>query len=240
MRDLVRACSAAMQDAAGASAIAVLSARHGHIIRPPALDPRPSPVAGRAALRARRPADRLRRVDRQHRARRTATGSARAADAGAGPRLVSRSGRRGDPGLRGVATICAITLVAEIGDFHRFVTPRQLMARLGLVPRERCPGRRTARGAITKAGNGQARRMLVESAWTYRLPARIGRDLLDRSQALARGHPGDRLEGPGPPVGATPHAAPAARSTSSPSPSPASSPPSSGRSRPGGTPPTAS
>jgi transposase len=86
--------------------------------------------------------------------------------------------------LRGVATICAITLVAEIGDFHRFVTPRQLMAWLGLVPRERSSGATTARGAITKAGNGRARRMLVESAWTYRLPARIGRDLLDRSQAL--------------------------------------------------------
>jgi transposase len=86
--------------------------------------------------------------------------------------------------LRGVAAICAITLAAEIGDFRRFANPRQLMAWLGLVPRERSSGATTARGAITKAGNGRARRMLVESAWTYRLPARIGRDLLERSQAL--------------------------------------------------------
>ena len=39
--------------------------------------------------------------------------------------------------LRGVAAICAITLVAEIGDFGRFANPRQVMAWLGLVPRER-------------------------------------------------------------------------------------------------------
>lgn len=86
--------------------------------------------------------------------------------------------------LRGVAEICAITLVAEIGDFRRFANPRQLMGWLGLVPRERSSGATTARGAITKAGNSRARRMLIESAWTYRLPARIGRDLLERSQAL--------------------------------------------------------
>ena len=86
--------------------------------------------------------------------------------------------------LRGVAAICAITLVAEIGDFRRFANPRQLMAWLGLVPRERSTGAMTARGAITKAGNSRARRVLVESAWTYRLPARIGRVLHERSQSL--------------------------------------------------------
>jgi len=86
--------------------------------------------------------------------------------------------------LRGVAAVCAITLVAEIGDFRRFNHPRQLMAWLGLVPCERSSCATTARGAITKAGNTRARRMLVESAWTYRLPARIGRDLLERSHAL--------------------------------------------------------
>lgn len=86
--------------------------------------------------------------------------------------------------LRGIAALSAITLVAEIGDFRRFANPRQLMAWLGLVPRERSSGATTARGAITKAGNGRARRLLIESAWTYRLPARIGRALLARSEAL--------------------------------------------------------
>lgn len=86
--------------------------------------------------------------------------------------------------LRGVAVIAAIILAAEIGDFRRFANPRQLMAWLGLVPREHSSGASTARGAITKAGNGRARRLLIESAWTYRLPARIAPELLARSAAL--------------------------------------------------------
>jgi transposase len=55
--------------------------------------------------------------------------------------------------LRGVAVISAITLVAEIGDFKRFASPRQLMAYLGLTPSEHSSGAKTARGGITKAGN---------------------------------------------------------------------------------------
>src|SRR5260370_34424996 len=69
--------------------------------------------------------------------------------------------------------------------FRRFANPRQLMAWLGLVPREHSSGASTNRGAITKAGNGRARRLLIESAWTYRLPARIASELLARSAALA-------------------------------------------------------
>jgi transposase len=86
--------------------------------------------------------------------------------------------------LRGVALIAAITLVAEIGDFHRFANPRQLMAYLGLTPSERSSGAKTSRGAITKAGNTRARRVLVEGAWTYRLPARIGIQILKRNEIL--------------------------------------------------------
>ena len=86
--------------------------------------------------------------------------------------------------LRGLAVIGAITLAAEIGDFRRFANPKQLMAWLGLVPREHSSGASTSRGAITKAGNGRARRLLIESAWTYRLPARVAPHLLARSAAL--------------------------------------------------------
>jgi len=86
--------------------------------------------------------------------------------------------------LRGIAAISAITLVAEIGDFKRFADPRQLMAYLGLTPSERSSGAKTARGAITKAGNTRARRMLVEGAWTYRLPARMGAAILERNTIL--------------------------------------------------------
>ncbi len=88
--------------------------------------------------------------------------------------------------LRGIASIAAITIVAEIGDFHRFANPGQLMAYLGLVPCEHSSGAKTARGNITKAGNTRARRMLVESAWTYRLPARLGEAILKRNQGVTQ------------------------------------------------------
>lgn len=86
--------------------------------------------------------------------------------------------------LRGVAQISAVTLVSEIGDFRRFRNPRQFMAWLGLVPREHSTGASVVRGSITKAGNTWARRMLVEGAWTYRLPARVGQEILKRSEGL--------------------------------------------------------
>jgi transposase len=74
--------------------------------------------------------------------------------------------------LRGVGLVVVATLVAEIGDLSRFRTPKQLMSWLGLVPSESSSGSRHRRGAITKSGNGEARAMLVEAAWSYRLPAR--------------------------------------------------------------------
>lgn len=74
--------------------------------------------------------------------------------------------------LRGVDVITAMTVLAELGDLTRFDSPRQLMAFLGLVPSEHSSGGRRRQGAITKAGNGHARRVLVESAWSYRFPAR--------------------------------------------------------------------
>ena len=86
--------------------------------------------------------------------------------------------------MRGIAMTSAITLVAEIGDFRRFATPKQLMAYLGLVPSERSSGPKTARGAITKAGNTRARRILVEDAWTYRMAPRVGMAMQERSQGL--------------------------------------------------------
>lgn len=84
--------------------------------------------------------------------------------------------------LRGVQLIAAITLVAEIQDFWRFASPRQLMGYLGLVPREDSSGPRRRLGAITKAGNAPARRMLVEVAHLYRYPARVS-PVIARRQA---------------------------------------------------------
>jgi transposase len=75
--------------------------------------------------------------------------------------------------MRGIAFLSAVVLVAEIGDFRRFANPRHLMAWLGLVPSEHSSGSKVERGGITKAGNGRARRVLVEGAWSYRFPARV-------------------------------------------------------------------
>jgi len=88
--------------------------------------------------------------------------------------------------LRGVRLVAAATLVAELGDIPRFPNPRQLMAYLGLVPSEHSSGRTRRQGGITKAGNGAARRMLIEAAWSYRFPARIAREQLLRQERLAK------------------------------------------------------
>jgi transposase len=78
--------------------------------------------------------------------------------------------------MRGLDLVSATTFLAEIGDLSRFATPRELMAYLGLVPSEQSTGDSIVRGPITKAGNGRARRMLVECAWSYQHPPRVSRD----------------------------------------------------------------
>jgi transposase len=88
--------------------------------------------------------------------------------------------------LRGMALVAAATVVAELGDITRFTSPRQLMAYLGLVPSEHSSGGTRRQGGITKAGNGAARRMLIEAAWSYRFPARISRELLLRQEGLPK------------------------------------------------------
>jgi transposase len=72
-----------------------------------------------------------------------------------------------------VQRIAAMTLVAELQDFTRFANPRQLMSYVGLVPGESSSGPKRRQGAITKAGNSAARRVLVEVAWHYQHSARV-------------------------------------------------------------------
>jgi transposase len=86
--------------------------------------------------------------------------------------------------LRGVSLVTAVTCVAEIGDLRRFDNPRQLMSYLGLVPSEYSSGPHRRPGEITKAGNGHVRRVLVESAWAYRFPARVTRIIQKRLEGL--------------------------------------------------------
>ena len=74
--------------------------------------------------------------------------------------------------LRGVDLMTAMTVMSELGDITRFDSPPQLMAYLGLVPREHSSGDSQWRGGITKTGNRHVRRLLVEGSWSYRFPAR--------------------------------------------------------------------
>ena len=85
--------------------------------------------------------------------------------------------------MRGIALVNAASLAAELGDLSRFANPRQLMAYLGLVPSEHSSGVSIKRGGLTKAGNGTARRLLIEAAWCYRFPARVSRELRLRQEA---------------------------------------------------------
>ena len=88
--------------------------------------------------------------------------------------------------LRGVQLIAAMTLVAELQDFTRFANPRQLMSYVGLVPGEYSSGPKRRQGAITKAGNSAARRMLVEVAWHYQHSARVTPIIAKRQDQLPK------------------------------------------------------
>jgi transposase len=98
--------------------------------------------------------------------------------------------------LRGVSTLTAFGLATEIGDWERF-DGRSIGAYLGLVPSESSSGERRRQGAITKTGNGHARRLLVEAAWHHRRPSshpsrelarrRAGQPALVRERAEAAG-----------------------------------------------------
>jgi len=67
----------------------------------------------------------------------------------------------------GVNLICAASFIAAVGDHHRFMTSRKLVAYLGLDPKVRQSGEAPARsGRISKRGSASARWALVEAAWS--------------------------------------------------------------------------
>jgi transposase len=79
--------------------------------------------------------------------------------------------------LRGIDTLSAVGLAVEVGDFARFERAGQLMSYLGLVPSEHSTGASRRQGHITKTGSRHARRLLIEAAWHYRRPPRLGTTL---------------------------------------------------------------
>ena len=82
--------------------------------------------------------------------------------------------------LRGIDTLSAVGLCAEIGEFTRFAKAGQLMSYLGLTPSEDTSGEKRRQGAITKTGSRHARRLLVEAAWHYRRAPAKGQALRRR------------------------------------------------------------
>ena len=86
--------------------------------------------------------------------------------------------------LRGVSTLTAFGLAAEIGDWER-LSGRSIGAYLGLVPTEYSSGSTRSQGGVTKTGNSHARRLLIEAAWHHRAPYRPGRDLRRRWEAAS-------------------------------------------------------
>ena len=69
--------------------------------------------------------------------------------------------------LRGISTVTAFSIAAEIGDFSRFPNARSFMSYLGLVPSENSSGESVSRGPITRTGNIHVRTLLIESAWHH-------------------------------------------------------------------------
>jgi transposase len=74
--------------------------------------------------------------------------------------------------FRGIGLRTALGLLAELGDFRRFGSARELMSFLGLTVSEYSSGDRQHRGHLTKTGNRHARRLLIEAAWHYQHPPR--------------------------------------------------------------------
>src|SRR6266498_5986996 len=102
--------------------------------------------------------------------------------------------------LRGIDTLTALAIVAEIGDFGRFKTAEEFMAFVGLVPSEHSSGEKRRQGSITKVGNSHVRRLLVESAWHARRRPKVGYELAPPPTRPRRGRGRARLPLPAAPL----------------------------------------
>lgn len=87
--------------------------------------------------------------------------------------------------LRGIQLVTAVIIAAELGDLARFKSAPELMGYLGLVPSEHSSGESKRRGRITRTGNGHVRRVLVESAWSYRYRPAMSFQIKKRNEGVA-------------------------------------------------------
>jgi transposase len=85
---------------------------------------------------------------------------------------------------RGVTTMGALYLQAEVCDWRRFARAASFMGFVGLVPSEYSTGKSSHRGHLTKAGNVHLRAQLVESTWSYQHRPYVGRVIAARHDGL--------------------------------------------------------
>ncbi len=112
--------------------------------------------------------------------------------------------------IKGCAFALAAAFSAEVGDFTRFRSGRQVTAYFGLAPSQRSSGDSVRLGGISGAGNALVRKLAVEGSWCYaaarhqpklmprdtgvpleiRMHGRKGSERLlrRREEMLARGH----------------------------------------------------
>lgn len=88
--------------------------------------------------------------------------------------------------LRGIDTLSAMIILAELGDLRRFHSAPQLMAAIGLVPSEYSTSEKTRRYGITKTGNAHVRHVVIEAAWHYQRRALPGPRINQRRRGQAK------------------------------------------------------
>jgi transposase len=83
-------------------------------------------------------------------------------------RMIADAKRRDDVKLLitipGISYLSALTVMAEIGDIHRFSSPQKLMGYAGLVPSTYASGGKVRHGKITKTGSSWLRWVMIEAA----------------------------------------------------------------------------
>ena len=184
MRDLVRARAAAVETLrVHRQQVSAFMLKHGRIFPRKKRGALVPALAAGAELRSSRPPDRAAGDGRGRSDLEGAGGAARGGDRGVRADMVACAGRPSASSVARRRPDRGRDLRHRDRRLRRFENPRQLMGYLGLVPSERSTGDTIRRGGITKAGNGRVRHMLVESAWTYRHPPRIGKAKLYRLEA---------------------------------------------------------
>lgn len=78
----------------------------------------------------------------------------------------------------GISTLTAVSFIAEIGDFNRFEKANYFASYLGLCPGVHSSGLSSQKLGITKAGNKNLRRLLIEAAQSMSHSQKCGKKSL--------------------------------------------------------------